>query len=565
MKKYILFAVFFITASPLSFSQNIRNVSEVKELRLKDKGVVVSAHPLASQAGADMLRKGGNAFDAVIATQFALAVVYPQAGNIGGGGFLVGHTDKGENFTLDYRETAPLKAHPDMFIDAEGKPRTDWSQSGHLAAGVPGSVKGMEETLKYARLTWKELVQPAIDLAEKGFPITKEEAELLNEHRQEFLQLNQGTLAFVKDEPWKEGDILVQKDLAETLKRIAQNGAKEFYSGRTAELLLKEMQRGKGWMTQKDLENYQVIKRQPLVLSFNGQEIITMGLPSSGGIILGQVLYMLAKSPLKDWEQNSPEAVHIITEAERRAYADRAEYMGDPAFTKDYTSYLLSPDYLDKRWKSFTFGKPTPSSFFKTDKNAAKESSQTTHISIYDRWGNAASVTTTLNGYYGAKVVVQGAGFLLNNEMDDFSIKPGVPNMFGAVGGAANAVAPGKRMLSSMTPSIILKNGKVKMVVGTPGGTTIPTSVLQALLNKEIFGTSVYDAVNSPKFHHQWLPDVIYHEADFPKSSLKKLLEMGYTLKERAPIGRTEMIYVHENGSIIAVADKRGDDSVAAE
>ena len=546
-------------------ASQVQSVVKVKEIQTRDRGVVVSAHPLASEAGARVLRMGGNAFDAAIATQFALAVVYPQAGNIGGGGFMVGHTADGKNFTLDYRETAPGKAHPNTFIDKDGKARTDWSQDGHLAAGVPGSARGMEESMKYAKLPWKTLVAPAIELAEKGFAVTAEEARLLNEHREYFVKLNAGMVAFVKEQPWKEGDILVQKELAETLKRIAQNGAAEFYTGQTASLIAKEMQRGKGLISAQDLKNYRAVYREPLKIPFKDVEIYTMGLPSSGGIILGQILYMLQKEDISKHAQNSPEAVQLMVEAERRAYADRAAYMGDPAFTKDYTSYLLSPEYLDGRWKSFTYGKPTPSSVFKTEKNAARESDQTTHLSVYDKWGNAASVTTTLNGYYGSKVVVQGAGFLLNNEMDDFSIKPGVANMFGAVGGEANKVEAGKRMLSSMTPTIILKDKKPYIIVGTPGGTTIPTSVLQALVNKEIFKTGAYEAVNSPKFHHQWLPEVVYHEADFPKSTLEELRKMGYTLQERAPIGRTEMIVVGQDGEITAVADKRGDDSVAVE
>ncbi len=557
--------ILFIGIFSITFSQNPNQLFSVKELTKTNKGMVVSAHSLASEAGALMLRQGGNAFDAAIATQLALAVVYPQAGNIGGGGFLVGHTSQGENFSLDYRETAPAKAHSNIFIDGDGKARTDWSQGGHLAVGVPGSIRGMEQSMKYAKLPWKILIAPAIKLAKHGFLISEEEANLLNTHRKDFIQYNAGKVAFVKDRPWKKGDLLIQKDLAKTLKRIAKKGAQEFYQGAIAKKIVKEMSRVKGLIQIEDLNNYKAIFREPLHFTYQDKDIYTMGLPSSGGIILGQILYMLDKENLSQYGQNSAEAVHIMVEAERRAYADRAEYMGDPAFTHDYTKYLLSPEYINSRWKSFSFGSPTPSSQFKNDKNAAKESTQTTHISVLDKWGNAASVTTTLNGYYGARVVVQGAGFLLNNEMDDFSIKPGVANMFGAVGGEANKVEPGKRMLSSMTPTLILKNKAVYMVVGTPGGTTIPTSVLQAIVNKDIFHTTASDAVNLPKFHHQWLPDVIYHESNFPENSLKQLQKMGYILKERSPIGRTEMIVVSQGGQTTAVADIRGDDSVAVE
>lgn len=559
-----LLLLFFLLLGGTVHAQ-VNYVPEIKELRLKNKGVVVSAHALASEAGASVMRKGGNAFDAAIATQFALAVVYPQAGNIGGGGFMTAHTAAGKNFTLDYRETAPAAASKNMFVDASGKARTDWSQDGHLAVGIPGSVKGMEETLRFAKLSWKQLLQPAIALAENGFSLTEEEAKLLNEHRADFLKFNKNPYPFVQEKEWQGGDLLVQKDLAKTLRRIAERGASEFYTGETARYIASEMLRGNGLLKMADLAAYKALFRKPLELSFQGNTVITMGLPSSGGIILGQIFKMLENTALKNFEQNSPEAVQLITEAERRAYADRAEYMGDPAFTPDKTDYLLSDAYLNERWKSYTPSKPTPSAYFKTDKNTAKESDQTTHISIYDAEGNAVSITNTLNGYYGSRVIVEGAGFLLNNEMDDFSIKPGVPNMFGAVGGEANAVAPGKRMLSSMTPTIVLKKGKPKIIVGSPGGTTIPTSVLQALLNLEIFGKTPNEAVNLPKFHHQWLPDLIYHEQNFPKRTREALEKMGYVLKERNPIGRTELIYIAEDGTTVAIADGRGNDAAAAE
>lgn len=536
-----------------------------KEIQTKAKSVVVSAHPLASEAGAAVMRKGGNAFDAAIATQYALAVVYPQAGNIGGGGFLIAVKADGKKLAIDFRETAPAKAHRNMYLDKKGKADTDLSQNGRLAVGVPGSVAGCYETLKYARLPMEELLQPAIDLAEKGFAITEKEAKLLNETKEDFLRHNKTPIVFVKDTPWKAGDVLVQKELAETLKRIQKFGEKEFYEGKTAQMIVAEMKKGNGILGLKDLKNYQIKKRTPLSFDYKGYEVVTMPLPSSGGVLLAQMLKMSAYENLSQYQYASPEAVQIMVEAERRAYADRAEYMGDPDFIEDRTPWLISDDYLKERWASFSFSQATPSAQVGRILSPTEESPQTTHLSILDKEGNAVSVTTTLNGYYGSKVVVAGAGFFLNNEMDDFSIKPGVPNLFGAVGGEANAIQPGKRMLSSMTPSILLKDQRPAIVVGTPGGTTIPTSVFQAIVNIVDFGLSPNLAVNLPKFHHQWLPETVAVEKNFSHDTRKALAQKGYVFKERGPIGKTEIIAIDDQGHITAVADSRGDDSVAVE
>ncbi len=545
------------------FSAQFKDYNIVKEAKTQNKGVVVCAHPLASEAGAKVMEIGGNAYDAAIATQFALSVVYPQAGNIGGGGFLVGTKNNGEKFTIDYRETAPQKANKDMYLDKNGKADTYLSQFGHLAVGIPGSVAGCYETLKHAKLPMKDLIQPAVELAEKGYAITEHEANLLNSKRDDFLKFNKNSIAFVKETPWKQGDILVQKDLAETLKRIQTLGLKGFYEGKTAELMVKEMQRGNGIITLSDLKNYKAINRKPLIFSYKGNEIISMPLPSSGGILLAQMLKMASYENLEQYQQNSPEAVQIMTEAERRAFADRAEYMGDPSFITDKTDMLISDDYLKNRWKSFNMSYATPSNQVGKVINQPQESSQTTHISIIDKDGNAASITTTLNGYYGSKVVVSGAGFFLNNEMDDFSVKPGVPNMFGAVGGEANKIEPNKRMLSSMTPTIVLKNSKPYIVVGTPGGTTIPTSVYQSIINIIDFKLSPNIAVNAPKFHHQWLPEVVFFEKNFPNHTISELAKKGYKAEMRDIIGKTELILIDENGNVDAVADGRGDDSVS--
>ncbi|WP_392437859.1 gamma-glutamyltransferase [Cruoricaptor ignavus] len=557
---------FAAVLAAVSIKAQFTDYSFQKEIRVQNKGVVVSAHPLASEAGAKILAMGGNAFDAAVATQYALAVVYPQAGNIGGGGFLVGVKNNGEKFALDFRETAPAKASRDMYLDRKGNANTEKSQNGHLAVGVPGSVAGFFATMKHCKLPMETLIQPAIDLAEQGFAITKQEAGLLNALKSEFQKYNkEKPMAFLKEEDWKAGDLLIQKELAETLKRIQRDGEKGFYEGETAKLIALEMQRGKGILTMKDLRNYKVEERKPLEFSYKGHQVVSMPLPSSGGPLLAQMLGMASFENLENYQANSPEVVQIMVEAERRAYADRAEYMGDPKFITDRTDYLISEEYLRNRWKSFDASHATASAAVGKIIQPVKESKETTHISILDKEGNAASITTTLNGLYGSKVVVRGAGFFLNNEMDDFSIKPGVPNMFGAVGGEANKIAPGKRMLSSMAPTVILKNEKPYMVVGTPGGTTIPTSVFQTIVNVIDFKLSPNQAVNQPKFHHQWLPEVVSVEKNFPKIVADSLKAKGYIFQTRENIGRVELIVLDEGGNITAVADGRGDDSVAVE
>ncbi|MFY1046596.1 gamma-glutamyltransferase [Chryseobacterium sp. GP-SGM7] len=561
MKKIIIAFILF----SYSVSAQYTDINIIKEVKVKNKGVVVSAHPLASEAGAKILKMGGNAYDAIVSTQYALAVVYPQAGNIGGGGFLVGVKNNGEKFTLDYRETAPKNASKNMYLNKNGKADTNLSQNGRLAVGVPGSVAGFFATLKHCNIPMEKLIQPAIDLAEKGFAITEQEARLLNSNKEYFQKYNMTSNAFVKNEIWKSGDILKQKDLAETLKLIQKSGLKGFYEGKTAQLLVSEMKKENGIITLDDLKNYKVAERKPLEFDYKGNHVVSMPLPSSGGILLAQMLKMSDYENLEKYQQNSTQAVQIMVEAERRAFADRAEYMGDPDFIQDKTAYLISDDYLKNRWKSFNFIKATPSSDVGKIISQPKESTETTHISVIDKNGNAASVTTTLNGLYGSKVVVSGAGFFLNNEMDDFSIKPGVPNMFGAVGGEANAIQPNKRMLSSMTPTIILKNGKPYIVVGTPGGTTIPTSVYQSIVNVIDFKLNTNIAVNSPKFHHQWLPETVAFEKNFPEATIKDLEKLGYKAEKVNQLGRTEMIVIDDNGNIHAVADGRGDDSVGVE
>lgn len=523
---------------------------------------VVSAHPLASQAGVMIMQQGGNAVDAAIATQLALAVVYPQAGNLGGGGFLVARLQDGKTLAIDYREKAPAGSHRDMYLDDSGAVRPRSSMDGHLAAGVPGTVAGLFASHQYARLPFARLIAPAIQLAEKGFVITEDEASGLNRLRETLLRLNTAPTAFVKDRPWKTGDTLVQKDLARTLQLIAQKGRKGFYQGETAEKVVAEMQRGGGIISKTDLKKYEAKERQPMQFDFRGYTVLTMPLPSSGGIGLQQMLGMVEPFPLETWGFHSAKSVQLMIEAERRAYADRAHFLGDRDFVKVPVTAITTAAYLQERMQTFTPGKASQSENTAAGK-VAPESTETTHLCVIDKEGNAVSVTTTLNGGYGSKVVVGGAGFFLNNEMDDFSIKPGTPNMYGLVGAEANAIQPGKRMLSSMTPTIVIKDNKPVLITGTPGGSTIITSVFQTLLNALAFGLDAEQTVNAPKFHHQWLPDVVHVERDFPDSTRQALEQMGYRIVPRAPIGRTELIRIHTDGRIEAVGDKRGDDSAA--
>jgi gamma-glutamyltranspeptidase / glutathione hydrolase len=528
-------------------------------------GMVVSAHPLASQVGADILKKGGNAVDAAIAVQFALAVVYPGAGNIGGGGFMVIRQNDGSVDGLDYREEAPAAASRNMYLDENGEVIENLSWLGHLAAGVPGSVDGMVKAYeKYGSLSWEELVQPSIDLAANGFLLTEKEAGGLNRGKESFVKYNTIQPDFVlKDSLWVAGDTIYMKDLAKTLSLIRDQKEAGFYEGETADLIVAEMQRGKGIITHDDLKNYDAIWRAPVTGTYKGHKVISMAPPSSGGIALMQLLQSVEPYPVNEWGWNTTQTVHLITEAERRVYADRAKYLGDPDYFDVPMAGLLDPAYNKERMSSFKPDKASLSSEI-TEGNpvALLESEQTTHFSVVDANGNAVSVTTTLNGGFGSKVFVAGAGFLLNNEMDDFSVKPGYANAYGLVGGEANAIEPGKRMLSSMTPSIVEKDGQLMMVVGTPGGSTIITSVFQTILNVIDHGMGMQEAVAARRFHHQWLPDVIVSETDALSADVKTALEgMGHAFREAGNIGRVDAILVLPDGSLEGGADPRGDDT----
>lgn len=536
------------------------NYTVVKRGNFK-QAAVSSAHPLASMVGAAIMKKGGNAFDAAIATQLVLAVVFPNAGNLGGGGFLLARKTNGELIGIDYRESAPEKASRDMYLDKNGNAQLNLSQNGHLASGIPGTVAGLFATHSYAKLPFAELIQPAIDIAAKGFVLTEKEAASISSVKDAIARFSTQPTAFYKPTRWKVGDTLIQKDLAHTLERIQKEGAMGFYGGKTADLITAEMERGRGIITHADLKNYTAKLREPIVFNYRGNEIVSFAPPSSGGILLAQMMKMVEKYPMSKMGFQTLESVQLMIEAERRAFADRAEHMGDPDFWKVPVKTLISEQYLQQRMSDYAADKAGSSK--EVNAGVIHESEETTHLSVVDAAGNMVAVTTTLNGSYGSKVVVGGAGFLLNNEMDDFSVKPGVPNMFGAVGGEANAIVPGKRMLSSMTPTMVLKNKKPYIVIGTPGGTTIPTSVYQALINVIDFNKTLGDAIDAPKFHHQWLPDEVMIETGFNSKTKDALQKMGYLLKDRSSIGRTDGIRILPNKIRETAADKRGDDSVA--
>jgi len=529
---------------------------------LDDSAMVVTAHPVASQAGYDILRQGGNAVDAAIAVQFALAVCYPIAGNIGGGGFMVYRDADGSTNTLDYREMAPAAATADMYLDANGNAVAEKSQNGGLAVGVPGTVAGMYAAFeKYSKLKdWSALLEPAIIAAEQGFKMTHRQTRLMNKNKAKFDKYNTDPVVF-NSKKWAGGDLLIQPELASTLKAISKEGPKGFYEGIVADQLVNQMKKSGGIITHEDLKNYKAKWRAPISFDYRGHKIISMPPPSSGGIALAQILGMVENFDMKSIGYHSAEHLHVVAEAERRAFADRATHLGDSDFYDVPINGLMDKGYLKERMS--TFQKEKASESENVEAGDAKESLETTHYSIVDIEGNAVSMTTTLNGGYGSKLVVAEAGFLLNNEMDDFSAKPGTPNMFGLIGAEANKIEPGKRMLSSMTPSIVEKDGKLLLVCGTPGGSTIITSVFQTISNVIDFDMSASEAVKSPRFHHQWLPDaLILEDVGFDTTLLDELNKMGHKAKFRGKLGKVEAIKILQDGNIEGAADIRADDDV---
>lgn len=528
-----------------------------------DKAMVVSAREEASKIGTQILKQGGTAFDAMIATDLALAVAYPFSGNITGGGFMVYRTKDGKMGALDYREKAPLAASRDMYLDENGNVIKDLSTKGALAIGVPGTVAGLFAVhKKFGTLPFKDLIQPAIDLARKGVVVTAKQEKRIAKYEHQFTKIN-GKKTLLNND-WKQNDTIKFLKLANTLERIRDNGKDEFYKGKTAEILTNHIQQNGGIITLEDLEKYEAKWREPITFNYKNLKIISMTLPSSGSICLAQILKSIEPYNLQELGHNSSKYVQLITEAERRAYADRAHFLGDIDFVDIPIDSLMSNDYVQKRMSDFDWDKATKSSDISHGTVLGYESDETTHYSIVDAYGNAVSVTTTLNSAYGSKVFVEELGCFLNNQMDDFSVKPGVPNIYGLVGNEANSIAPEKRMLSSMTPAIVEKDGKLLMVVGTPGGSTIITSVLQNILNVTEFDMSMQESVNKPRFHHQWLPDNIRLEPNsFDEATKKSLLKLGYELNESnsTVIGKVDAILVLPNGKLEGGADHRGDDT----
>ncbi len=530
---------------------------------ISDSASVVAAHPLATEAGLKVLQQGGNAVDAAVAVQFALAVTVPRAGNIGGGGFMVA-SHESEYYALDFREKAPARAFRDMYLDEEGNPIPEKSLEGWLAVGVPGSVAGLWAAhQKLGSLPWSTLLEQAIRLAESGFMITEAEARGLTQRQEVFEKWHPKTSPFLKPN-WEAGDRLVQKQLAQTLKEIQSNGRDGFYQGAVAESFAAEMEANGGWITREDLSTYEPVWRAPLVHDYQGYTLIAMPPPSSGGIAVMQMLEMLEPYDVKEMGFHSSASIHLIAEVMQRAFADRARYLGDPDFFPVPMEQLKDSAYLAQHMVNYSPDEHTPSEQIQDRIALVSESLETTHTSIVDAQGNAVSLTTTLNSSYGSKVWVSGGGFLLNNEMDDFSVKPGVPNQFGLVGTEANSVQPGKRMLSSMTPTIVEKEGEVFLVAGAPGGPRIITGTFQVILNVLEFGLPLDSALNAPRFHHQWLPDLLVLEDGFSPAVLDSLSTKGHELKTIGGIARVKAIHRKENGQWIGVGDPRSpDDDVA--
>lgn len=514
-------------------------------------GMVASEQGLATQVGLDILKQGGNAIDAAVAVGFALAVVLPNAGNIGGGGFMVLHDDKtGKDVAIDFREIAPAKASRDMYLDNQGNVIDGKSLFTHDASGVPGTVAGMEYALKkWGTMPLSKVLEPAIKLADKGFIVSDVLAQTLKEEKSTLGKWSASKAIFFKNgEPLKSGDLLVQKDLAKSLRLIAKQGAKAFYQGEIATKIAKEMQSHGGTMTLEDLKAYKVVERQPIIGDYRGYKVVTMPPPSSGGVHLIEILNMLEHYPIKEDGVNSAKNIHHMAESMKLAYADRSEYLGDPDFVKIPVTGLISKAYANELVKTIDDNKARLSSNIKPGKPQPYESDQTTHFSVMDKAGNAVAVTYTLNLNFGSGIVVEGTGILLNNEMDDFSVKPGVPNAFGLVGGAANAIEAKKRPLSSMTPTIVMKNNKPWLVTGSPGGARIITTVLQSVVNTIDHEMNPAEAIITPRVHHQWLPDELRVEEGISPDTIKLLQDKGHKVVTKAPMGRIQIIQADDSG-----------------
>jgi len=560
MKKKILILV-VITLFVGCRKKSNKSIPEKIEGLIAEKAMVVSAREEASKIGVDIMKQGGNAFDAMIATDLALLVSYPVAGNIGGGGFMVFRMNDGSTGALDYRETAPYLATKNMYLDEEGKVDSDKSKTGALAIGVPGTIAGLFEIHeKYGSMPIQQLIEPAIQLAKNGVVVTEAQAKRLNHHKGSFRKVNQEHIIY--DQEWRTGDTIKNPLLAKTLERIKTHGRDGFYKGKTADLIVDHIQNIGGIITKDDLANYEVKWRAPITFIYKGHKIISMPPPSSGGICLAQILKTIEPYDIGQYKHNSTKYIQLIAEAERRSYADRSYFLGDPDFITVPIESLTSTKYLSQRMQSFNWGRATKSSELSRGSFSGYETDETTHYSVVDPFGNSVSVTTTLNGAYGSKVFVDKGGFFLNNEMDDFSAKPGTPNMFGLVGAEANSIAAQKRMLSSMSPTIVETNGQLKMVLGSPGGSTIITTVLQNILNVLDYDMSMQESVSKPRFHHQWLPDNIKFETSFDTVVFDSLKKLGYKIdhSNSKVIGKTDAILVLPDGRLEGGADPRGDD-----
>ena len=539
----------------------IFSCSKVDEGIVSENAMVVSAREEASKIGIKILKKGGNAFDAMMATELALAVSYPSAGNIGGGGFMVYRMSDGTIGALDYRERAPIKSSRDMYLDDNGNIIEGLSMIGALSIGVPGTIAGIFEAHeRFGKLEIEEIISPVIDLAKNGFVITENQQMRINENRKYFQLANKSKILF--DDNFKKNDTIRNHKLAATLERIMVNGKNEFYHGETAKKLVEFINQNGGIISLEDLKIYKPIWRDPITFNYDGLKIISMSPPSSGGICINQIMTMIEPYNLKSFGHNSINYIKLLVEAERRSFADRSHFLGDPDFISIPTKMLTSKDYLENRMVDFSFEEPTDSNKIGYGDILIPEANETTHYSIVDQFGNAIAVTTTLNGTFGSKLFADELGFFLNNEMDDFSSKPGFPNMYGLIGGEANKIEPKKRMLSSMSPTIVEKDGELYMTLGTPGGSTIITSVVQTILNVHEFEMTMNEAVNSPRFHHQWKPDSIRIELDyFDRDVIEALLKSGYRLNDKGTIGRVDGILIRDDKMLEGGADKRGDDT----
>ncbi|WP_321393779.1 gamma-glutamyltransferase [Emcibacter sp.] len=552
---FLLFLIFI----PQAFAQAIIDYSSIHHPVVGREGMVVSQNYYASEIGAEILRKGGNAVDAAVAVGFGLAVTLPRAGNLGGGGFMIVHlVDQNKTIAIDYREMAPAAAHRDFFLDKEGNVDQEQTRYSLKSAGVPGTVAGLHHALeKYGTMSWADVIEPAEKLARKGFKVSFDMAENLASRAR--LRNNDETCrVYFKPGcvPYEAGETMVLGDLAKSLKRLRKNGPAEFYMGKTARLLVAEMERAGGSITLEDLKAYDVKEREPVRGNFREYEVVSMPPPSSGGVHIIQMLNMLDKLPVAKDGAGSALSVHYLTEILKRAYADRSKYLGDPDFTDVPVKGLTDPAYAAELVKQIRACCVTPSMEILPGDPLPYESPDTTHFSVMDKWGNAVVNTYTLNFSYGAGITIPGTGILMNNEMDDFSAKPGVPNGFGLIGGDANAIEAGKRPLSSMTPTMVMKDGKPYLLTGSPGGSKIISSVFQILVNVLVFDMNLAEATASPRIHHQWLPDVLLIEPGFSPDTLTILKSMGYETEQGSTMGSVQSI-MHRDGVFLGVADSR--------